>query len=99
MLHDAFAHGEGEVEAAHSGVALFKPGDDAQRVQIVVEGEAVRAEGLIEGLFAGMAKGRVANVMDKGERLGKLSVEAERRGGGAGDLSNLKRMREPAAKV
>src|ERR1700685_4666583 len=99
MLHDAFANGESEVEDAHGGVAFFKPGDNAQRVQIVVEGEAVRAEALIEGLLACMAKGRVANVVHKGERFGQLRIEAKGRGGSAGDLRDLKRVGEPTAEV
>jgi hypothetical protein len=37
VLDDAFADGEGEVEAAKGGVALLEPGDDAQGVEVVVE--------------------------------------------------------------
>ena len=44
VLDDAFAHGEGQIQAAKCGIALFKPGDDAQRVQVVVKAESVGAE-------------------------------------------------------
>ncbi len=41
VLDDAFAHGQREVEAAKAGVALLKPGDDAQGMQVVVEAKAI----------------------------------------------------------
>ena len=99
VLDDAFADGEGEVEAAKGGVALFKPGDDAQGVEVVVEAEAVGAEALVEGFFAGVAEGRMADVVDQGESLGELGIEAEGGGQGAGDLGDFKGVGEAAAEV
>jgi hypothetical protein len=90
VLDDAFTDGEGEIEAAEGGVPLLKPGDDAQGVQVVIEAEAMRLKGLIEGLFAGVAEGRMADVMGQGEGFGELGVEAEGRGEGAGDLGDFK---------
>ncbi len=99
VLDDALADAEGEVEAGEAGVAVFKAGDDAEGVEIVVKAEAVGAEGFVEGFFAGMAEGRVADVVDEGEGFRELGVEAEDLGGGAGDLSNFKGVGEAAADV
>ena len=77
MLDDAFANGEGEVEPAKGRVALLKPGDDAQGVQVVVEAEPVGAQSAVEGLFSGVAKGRMADVVDQRESFGQLGIEAE----------------------
>ena len=71
MLDDAFANAEGEVEPAKGRIALFKPGDDAQGVQVVVEAEAVGAQGVVEGFFASVAEGRMADVVRQGERFGE----------------------------
>ena len=77
MFDDAFADGEGEVEAGEGGVALLEGGDDAQGMEVVIEAEAVGAEAVVEGFFAGMAEGWMADVMDEGESFGERGVEAE----------------------
>ncbi len=99
MLDDAFADGEGEVESAVGGVALFKVRDDAEGVEVVIEGEAVTAERCVEGLFAGVSVGRVADVVYEGERLSEVDVEAEDFGDGAGDLRDFEGVCESAAEV
>jgi hypothetical protein len=77
VLDDAFADAEGEVEAAVGGVALLEVLDDAQGVEVVVEAQAVALEALVEGALAGVAEGRMADVVDQGEGLGEVFVEAE----------------------
>ena len=99
VLDDALADAEGEVEAGEAGVAVLKAGDDAEGVEVVVEAEGVGAEGFVEGLFAGVAEGGVADVVDKSEGFRELGVEAEDLGGGAGDLSDFERVGEAAADV
>ncbi len=99
VLDDAFADGEGEVEAAEGGRALFEPGDDAQGVEIVIEAEAVSVEGAVEGLFSGVAEGRMADVVGKGEGFGQLGIEAEGMGQGAGDLCDFEGVGEAAAEM
>src|SRR4051794_20971499 len=99
MLDDAFAHGEGEIEAAEGGIALLEPGDDAKSVQVVIEAQAVVAEGLIERLFAGVAEGWMADVVCEGERFGEFGVEAESVGNGSGDLGDFEGVGEAAAEV
>jgi len=99
VLDDAFADGEGEIEAAKGGVSLLKPGDDAEGVEVVVEGEVIGVEAVVEGLLAGVAEGRVADVMGQGKGFSQLDVEAEDGGESARDLGDFKRVGETAAEV
>ena len=99
VLDDALADAEGEVEAAVGGVALLEVLDDAEGVEVVVEAAAVALEALVERALAGVAEGRVADVVDEGEGLGEVFVEAERAGAGAGDLRDLDGVGEAAAEV
>src|SRR6202041_1359755 len=80
MLDDAFAGCQGQIQSAERGVTLFKPSDDAQRVQIVVESESESAQRLVECLLSGVAEGRMADVMDQGESFGQFRVQAKRSG-------------------
>ena len=77
MLDDAFANGEGEVQAAVGGVALLKVLDDAQRVQIVVEAKVMALQAAIQCALAGVAEGRVADVVDQRERLREIFIQAQ----------------------
>ena len=72
VLDDAFADGEGEVESAKGRVALFKPGDDAQGVEVVVEAEAVGLERGVESFFAGVAEGRDGRCRGRGRGLRRV---------------------------
>ena len=99
VLDDAFANLEGQVQAAEGGVALFEILDDAESVQVVVEEEAVLAHGGVERFFAGVAKGRMSDVVDEGESFGEIDVEAEGSGDGARDLRDFEGVGETVAKV
>src|SRR5260221_4801408 len=99
MLDDAFADFEGEIEAGKLGIALLELFDDVQRMQVVIEASAVDAHEFVEFALAGVAKGWVADVVDKGKRFRELYIDAERGGNGARDLRDLERMREAIAKV
>ena len=54
---------------------------------------------MVERLFAGVTEGRMADVVDQGERLGQIRIQAQGRGHGARDLRHFKRVREAAAEV
>jgi hypothetical protein len=99
MFDDAFAHAECQVKATISGITLLEPGDDAEGMKVVVEAEAMLAEGGVEGLLPGVAKGGMANVVSEGEGLGEILVQTESRGDSAGDLGDFERVGEPAAEV
>jgi len=89
VLDDTFAKAEGEVESAPGRITLFKPGDDAQSVQVVVKTEAVPAQRGVERFFAGVAEGRMADVVGQGEGLSELTVQTKGGGEGAGNLSHF----------
>ncbi len=79
--------GFGEVEPA--AVALQHV-DDPQRVHVVLEPPAAALpQRRVKGLLAGVAKGRVAEVVAEPDRLGQVLVEAERSGDGASDPAGL----------
>ena len=60
---------------------------------------AALAQGRVERLLAGVAEGRVAEVVAEPDRLGQVLVEAERAGDGAGDPAGLERVGEAGAVV
>ena len=99
VLNDAFADGEGEIEAAIGGVALFKVSDDAQGVEVVVEAETVIGEFGVEGFFSGVAEGWVADVVNEGEGFSEIGVEAEGFSEGACDLRDFESVGESAAEM
>jgi len=98
MFDDAFAHFKCEIQAGKIEIALLELLDDAQRVQIVIETAAVRAHQFIELVFAGMAERRMADVVHECERFGKLGVQPQRRGDGAGNLRDFQRVRQAIPK-
>ncbi len=96
MLDEPLQRFPRQVEPVEGGITLFELGDDAQRLGIMIEA-AVRQHQRVEHVFAGMAEGRVAEVMRERQRLGEVVIEAERPGDGAGDLANFDRMGQTGA--
>ena len=75
MLDDAFADLKRQIQAGKIQVALLELLDDAQRLQIVIEAVAVRAQQLVELALSGVAEGRVADVVHQGQGFGEIGVE------------------------
>src|SRR5665213_3858963 len=80
-------------------VTLLEALYDAQRVQVVVEPKAVAAQTLVQCALAGVAEGRVADVVDQRKRLGQIDVQAKRRRNLACDLCDLDGVGKAAAEV
>ncbi len=99
VLDDAFANAQCEVESSMGGVALLEVLDDAQRMHVVVEAPPVTAQAAIERTLSGMTEGRVADVVNQGQRFGEVFIQAKCAGRGAGDLRDLNGVGEAAAKV
>ncbi len=97
MAQDAVAHRLGEVEAA--AVALEHV-DHPQRLLVVAKAapEAL-VQRAVERLLAGVAEGRVAEVVPEADRLGQVLVQPQRPRDGARDPAGLERVREPRAVV
>ena len=69
--------------------------DHPQRVLVVLEAAAAAlAQRRVERLLAGVAEGRVAEVVAEPDRLGQVLVQAQRPGDGAGDPAGLQRVGE-----
>jgi hypothetical protein len=59
----------GEIESVKLGVTSLETGDDAQRLGVVVKA-AIGPHHLVKRLLAGMAEGRVAEVVSQCQCLG-----------------------------
>src|SRR5580704_1229898 len=58
-------------------------------MQVVVKEIAVLAHGNVESFFAGVAEGRMTDIMDQSQRLDQIDVQAELSRDGSGDLRDL----------
>jgi len=65
----------------------------------VVEGFSEGGHAAVEFLLAGVAEGRVADVVSEGEGFGEVLIEAETDGDGAGDLGDLEGVGEAIAEM
>jgi len=65
----------------------------------VVESKAVLLQGGVEGFFARMSEGRVADVVGESESFGELMIQVEGRSDGSRDLRYFERMGEAAPKM
>jgi hypothetical protein len=99
MFDDAFADFKGEIEAGIHGVAVLVVFDDVEGVDVVLEAETEAGKDAIEGFFAGVGKGGVADVVSEGEGFGEVFVDAEDAGGGAGELGDFEGVGEAIAEV
>ena len=88
----------GQVEPVEGGIAPLELGDDAQSLAVVVEAAMLGHAG-VKRVLAGMPEGRVAEIVAKRDRFGKVVVEPERPGECAGDLRHLDRVGETGAEM
>ena len=93
VVHDAVADLPGQVQALSVVLEVI---DDPQALLVVAERPPEERR---EGLLAQMAERRVSEVVAERDRLGEVLVQAERTGGGPGDLAHLQRVGEPDAVV
>ncbi len=98
MLDEAFQRLPGEVEPVVVGIAAFQQGHDAQRLGVVVEA-AVGLHAGVQRLLAGVAEGRMAEIVRQRHRLGEILVERQRPRERPGDLADLDRMGQPRAEM
>ena len=99
VLDDAFTDAERKIEAAMRGIPLLEVLADPERMEVVVEAKTVALEALIESALAGVAEGRVADVVDQGKSLGEVFVQAEAAGNLAGNLHDLDGVRKARTEV
>ncbi len=98
MLGQALERLPGQVQPVEIGIVPLQRRHDADRLRVVVEAAIGRHQPL-ERVLAGVAEGRVAEVMRQRHRLGQFGVEVERPRDGARDLRHLDRMGQPRAEI
>lgn len=99
VLDNALANFEGEIQARKIQVRALKSFDDAESLEIVIEAGAMSTHQLVELVLAGVAEGRMADIVNEREGLGELRIEAEGGGHRASDLRDFESMGEPIAKM
>ena len=77
---------------------MLELGDDAQRMAVVVEA-AMPGHAGVERVLAGMAEGRVAEIVAKRDRLRQVVVEPQGPGERARDLRHLDGVGEAGAEM
>src|SRR6185437_5137564 len=71
----------------------------AERVKVVVEAQAMYPHRLVECSLAGVAEGRMADVVYQRERFGEIAVQPERGGDGPRKLRHFNGVSEAAPVV
>jgi hypothetical protein len=99
MFDDSLAHLEREIQAGEVKVALLELLDNSQGVEIVIEAVAMLAHARVELPLAGVAEGRMADVMDEREGFSEVGVEFQGSGHGARNLRHFERVREPVPEM
>src|SRR5438132_724708 len=79
-------------------IPAFELLNDAHRLNIVIERRPVRAHQFVQLFLAGVAKGRMSNVVSERKSFGKICIEAQRFSDRPCNLCDFKRVREPIAK-
>ena len=97
MLGEAFQRLPAEVEPRPARIGRLDPGDDAQRVRVMIEAPRPGHRG-VQRILAGMAERRMAEIVREGERLGEILVEAERARDRPRDLRDLQAVGQAHAK-
>ena len=98
MLDQALQGFPGQVQAIVFRIAALEARDDAQSLGVVIEA-AEPGHAFVEGVLAGMAEGRMAEVVRERQRLGKVLVEPEGAGQRPGDLAHLDGVGQPGPEM
>ena len=86
------------VQASKFGIAAFQLLDDPQRLPIVAEA-AEFPQTVVKHILAGMAKWRMADVVNQCQGLDKILVQTQRPADGSGDGGGFERVRQTAAVI
>src|SRR3954452_2659859 len=89
MFDDAFADTEREIESRKGDIALLEDSDNAQRVQVVIEAQAMRLHGFVECALTRVAERWMADIVHQRKRLGEITIQAQRGGDRAGKLGHF----------
>jgi len=98
VFSDALTHLPGEIQSSEGRIAFLQQIHYAQALLVVLEA-AVVCHQLIQHALAGVAEGRVSQVVRQRHRLSQVFVQAQGAGNGAGDLRRLHGVRQPCPVV
>jgi hypothetical protein len=98
VLDDPFQGLPGQVQAVEVDVAVLERGHEAQRLGVVVEA-AVGRHHLPQRVLAGVAEGRMAEVMGERQGLRHVLVQIEGAADRAGNLRDLQAVGQARAEV
>ena len=98
MFDEPFQCLPSQIKPVEGRIAALELGDNSLRLSIMIK-TSIRPHEFVKYILARVAEWRVTKIMRERKRLGKIIVEAERAGEGAGNLADLERMGEPRAKV
>ena len=96
MLRHSFQGLPGQIQAVEAVIALLQRGQDAHGLRVVIE-TAVGFHRPVERTLAGMAEGRVPEIVRQRQRLGEVLVHPENTTDRARDLRHLQTMSEARA--
>ena len=93
MLDHALQRLPREVQTVEGGIFVLEARQHAQRLRVVIK-PAIRGHHRVQRAFSGVSERRMANIVGQSQGFGEILVQAERAGGRAGDLGDLKGMRK-----
>ncbi len=99
VLDDSFPRAKCQIEAAMTCIPLLEAFHNPECVQVVIEAKTVRLQATVQSAFASVPKGRMADIVNQGECLHEIDVQAERGGDLTRYLGDLNGMSEPAPEV
>ena len=99
VFDDAFANTERQIKSAVRGVTLFKVLDDAKGMEVMVEAPPMTSEATIQRSLPRVSEGWMTDVVNQCKRLREIFVQAKSGCSGPGDLRDLNRMGQTAAKM
>ncbi len=93
VFDDSFERLPAEIQTVELGIAVFEPRQYTQGLVVVIEAAEWRHD-LVESRLAGVAEWRVADIVSKGKRFGKILVEPKAARQTASDLRDLETVGE-----
>lgn len=80
-------------------VSLFKVFHDSQRMKVVVKAQPILLQAAVQRPLTCVSERWMSDIVHQCERFGEIRVESKRCSHLSGDLGDLDRMRQPAAKM
>ena len=99
MFDDPFAHFKRQVEPCEPKVTVLELFHDPQRMEIVIESPPVGVHQLVQLPLSRMAKRRMSDIVDQGERLDQFRIQRQSVRNCSRYLRNFQRVRQPVPEM